>query len=150
VAIQYQNPGTVDLILDSSIVSTGPPAVLRERVVLTAIQDAVGCANYHIVSEASTNAGSIKSAPGQVYGWHVFNNAEYPVFVKFYNTAMAPAVDSGVVKTVGVQAGTSVEHSQAVGIYFTVGIGIAITLGIDDDDDTPVAAGDCVVDVEFT
>ena len=108
-----------------------------------------GCLDYHVVSAGSTNAANIKASAGQIYGWHIFNNAAYPVYVKFYNTAGTPTPGTGVLKTIGIQSGTHVDHSQTMGIAFGTGIGISITKGIADADATAVLASDCVVDIEY-
>lgn len=108
-----------------------------------------GCSDYHTVAAATTNAANIKASAGQIYTVSVFNNAAYPVFVKFYNTAGTPTVGTGVVHTVGVQAGTLGGWSNPQGFAFSTGIGISITKGITDADATAVAANDCTVDVQF-
>jgi hypothetical protein len=109
-----------------------------------------GCSNYHAVSLGSTNAANIKATPGQVYGVHVYNNASYPVYVKLYNVAGAPTVGtSTVVKTIGVQAGTSRDVLIPLGEAFATGIGVSITKGIADNDATAVLASDCVIDIEW-
>lgn len=108
-----------------------------------------GCSIGHLVSAGSTNATSVKASAGQVYGWTVYNNAAYPIYLKFYNTAGTPTAGTGVVKTVGVQAGMQLTYSQPLGIAFSTGIGITITKGIADNDATAVLANDCVIDVEY-
>jgi hypothetical protein len=105
----------------------------------------------HRVAAASNNAASIKGAAGTLYGVLVFNNAAYPIFVKFYNKAgvPAPAGDTPVL-TIGVQAGLdrNVVLPQG-GKAFSLGIGIAIVQGIADNDNTAVALSDCVVDSSY-
>lgn len=106
--------------------------------------------NYHVVSAASTNAAVIKTAAGLVTGWKISNNALYPVYVKLFDKATAPALGSDVPKqTIGVQAGEDAEVSINGGLTYTTGIAIAITKGIADADATAVAAADCVVDVFY-
>ena len=105
---------------------------------------------YHAVSAASNNAVNIKGSAGLVYGWQIFNNAGYVVYVKLYNKATTPAPASDTpVLTIGVQAGTSIQLVNSTGIAFATGIGIAIVKGISDSDNTSVAASDCVVNVEY-
>ena len=118
------------------------PADLQPRT-------AGGCSNYHAVAAGSTNAANIKASAGQIYGVRVFNNAAYPVYVKFHNDAGTPTPGTGVVKTIGVQAGQAVNLDQPMGIAFSTGIAISIVKGLADADATAVAAADCVVDVEY-
>jgi len=40
---------------------------------------------YHVVSTASENTDNIKSAPGFVTGWSIFNNSGGVLYVKLYN-----------------------------------------------------------------
>lgn len=108
-----------------------------------------GCSIFHLVSAASTNQNNIKASAGQVYGWTVYNNSGIPIYLKFHNTAGTPTAGSGVVRTIGVQAGMSVSYSQTAGIAFGTGIAITIVGGIADNNTTAVGASDCVVDVEY-
>ena len=108
-----------------------------------------GCSDFHLVAAASTNANNVKASAGQLYGITVFNNAAYPIYVKFHNTAGVPTAGVGVVRTFGVQAGMQGFYEQVNGVAFSTGIAITIVKGIADADATAVAANDCVVDVEY-
>lgn len=113
-------------------------------------QTSGGCSNFHLVSAGSDNATRIKASAGQVYGIRVFNNAAYPVYVKLHDTAAnPPTAGSGVVKTVGVQAGTQRDLEIPKGMVFSTGIGVSIVKGITDASTTAVVASDCVIDVEY-
>ena len=105
---------------------------------------------FHLVSAGSTNAQVIKGSSGLVTGWKVSNAAVYPVYIKLFNKASTPVPGTDTpVETIGVQAGTAVELSINGGITYSVGIGIAITKGIADNDATAVLANDCVVDIFY-
>ncbi len=110
-----------------------------------------GDSDYHVVAAATTNAANIKASAGQLYGVHVFGNPStaYPVYVKFHNTAGTPTAGTGVVLTVGVQAGMSRDVIFPNGFAFATGIGITIVKGITDADGTSVAVSDCVCDVDY-
>lgn len=102
----------------------------------------------HTVSANGNNATNIKNSTGQVFGWKIYNNAGYPVYVKLYNKATAPIPGTDTpAQTIGVDAGLSAELSIDAGIQYGVGIGFAIVKGIADADNTSVVAGDCVVDI---
>lgn len=111
--------------------------------------DLGGFSNSHLVAAATTNATIVKASAGLLTGVRVFNNAAYPVYVKFHNTAGAPTPGAGVVKTIAVQAGTQRDVVIPGGHYFSTGIGMSIVKGITDADATAVALSDCVVDVEY-
>jgi hypothetical protein len=108
-----------------------------------------GCSLYHAVAAASTNAVNIKASAGRVTGWVIFNNADYPVYVKFHNTAGTPTAGSGVAYTIGVQSGTQANFDDDDGMAFATGIGISIVKGITDADATAVLLSDCVVNVNY-
>lgn len=111
------------------------------------------CLTYSVISDASDNAAFIKAAAGVVYGFEIYNNATYQIFVKLYNkaTAPAPATDSALlVRRIGVQQGITERFFIDRGLSgFTSGIGIAIVQNIGDTDDTAVLAGDCVVNIDY-
>jgi hypothetical protein len=108
-----------------------------------------GLSNYHVVSAGSTNAANIKASAGQVYGWTIYNNAAYPVYVKLHNTAGTPTAGSGVVKTIALPAGGGSNRDSDIGMAFATGIGISIVKDITDAGTTAVLASDCVVDIEY-
>jgi hypothetical protein len=108
-----------------------------------------GLLNYHVVSAGSTNAVNIKASAGQVYGWSMYNNAAYPVYVKLHNTAGTPTAGSGVVKTIALPAGGGSNRDSDIGMAFATGIGISIVKDITDAGATAVLASDCVVDIEY-
>jgi hypothetical protein len=109
----------------------------------------VPSSTYHKVSAAGTNAASLKSAAGTVAGWKIYNNADYPIFVKLFDKPTAPIPGTDTPKqVVGVQAGLG-DVVNGPGFAYVSGIGFAITKGIEDDDDTPVEAEDCTVDIFY-
>jgi hypothetical protein len=108
-----------------------------------------GLSDYHVVSAASTNTANVKASAGQLYGFDIFNNANYPIYVKLHNTAGTPTAGSGVVQTIGVQAGSGKSWSSDIGRAFSTGIGISIVKDIADAGTTAVAASDCVVDLFY-
>jgi hypothetical protein len=105
---------------------------------------------YHKVAASGTNAANIKATAGIVTGGVVFNDTEYPIYVKLFNKASAPTLGTDTpVQTIGVQAGETAPIDIPGGLTYAAGIGIAITKGILDSDATAVAAGDCVVDIFY-
>lgn len=120
-----------------------------ELYIYQAPPTASGLSSAHLVAAGSTNQTNIKASAGHLYGIRVFNNAAYPVYVKFHNTAGTPTAGAGVVYTVGVQAGTQRDVVIPFGREFTTGIALSIVKDLTDAGTTAVTASDCVVDVDY-
>lgn len=104
----------------------------------------------HFVAAATDNATSLKGSAGQVYGVEIFNNAAYPVYLKFVNKATAPTCGTDTnVKVLGVQAGTHVNFAQPEGLAFGTGIAYCLVKGITNADDTSVLVSDAVVAIDY-
>jgi hypothetical protein len=103
---------------------------------------------FHLVSASGTNATLIKALRGVITDYAIFNNAGYPVFVKFHDVAVVPTPGANVMRTIGVQSGQPSEDNDY--IEFENGIAMTIVKGITDSDATPIAAGDIVVDFTYT
>lgn len=103
---------------------------------------------FHYVAGAGVNAVSVQNVPRVIRGYRVFNNADYPVFVKLHDTAAVPTAGQGVARSIGVQSGRDSKEFP-ISMWFSEGIGMTIVKGIADNDATPVAANDCVVDLAY-
>lgn len=104
----------------------------------------------HWVATSGTNTKLIKGSSGIVTGWKIYNNTMYPIYVKLYNKATLPIPGTDTPQqTIGVDAGLGEINPAGPGTVFTLGIGRAITKLMPDGDSTPVAAGDCSVDIFY-
>jgi hypothetical protein len=109
-----------------------------------------GTSDYHAVAAGSTNLATVKASAGQLFGWNIFNNAAYPIYVKLFNKASNPLLGTDVpVRTIGIQAGTETTFFNSLGMVFSLGIAVAITKLIADADATAVLANDGVIDLDF-
>jgi hypothetical protein len=105
---------------------------------------------YHAISVAGDNAASIKSVAGTLLGWAIYNNADYPIFVKLYDTVVVPNPAALEPKqTIGVEAGTASLMMPGLGIGYLNGIAIAIVAGIQDASNAGVEANDCCCDIFY-
>jgi hypothetical protein len=103
-----------------------------------------------IVTAATTNAQNIVARAAVLRGFSFYNAAEYPVYLKFHNTAGSPTPGSGVLLAFGLQAGTGRDWGIPAGGYaFATGIGITVTKGIANNDTTATAASDAVIQLFF-
>lgn len=115
---------------------------------MAGVRTAGGVSVYRLLAAGTTNAQCPKASAGQVYGWHLFNAAAYPVFLKLYNKASAPSVGSDTpVLTVGLSAGATANVAFPWGIPFTTGIALAITKLVADADTTAVTANDLALNL---
>lgn len=176
--IILDEPAVTDKKLDAENVDGGSPPLVRERIQVTgaalaevaAVKNAAVTTEYGLVTRgllyptttggyppahvvgagtALGDRGSVKASAGQLYAVHVFNNAAYPVYVKFHDTAGSPTPGVAVVRTIGVQAGTQRDAAFGFGLAFGSGIGYSIVKGIADNDATAIVANDCVVDFDY-
>lgn len=109
-----------------------------------------GLTMSHLIAAASTNGTSLKASAGELYGAAIYNNAAYPLYMKFYNLSAAPTVGtSTIVYEVPVQAGTEREVHSDEGLAFSTGIAYALTKGIADTDATATAANDASMDLIY-
>lgn len=105
----------------------------------------------HFVTAATINATGQKATPGQLYHCSGLNIAAYPIYIKFYDKASAPAPGTDVpILVVGVPAGAAFDRNFGKGFPFpTSGIAYAVVKGIGDTDATAVAAGDATVSMLY-
>jgi hypothetical protein len=92
---------------------------------------------------------SIKSAPGQVGGWYIANNASAVRYVKLYDKATAPTSGDTPKLTVALPANSAANYLSVSGIDFTAGLGIRVTTGVADNDTGAPSANDIVLNLFY-
>jgi hypothetical protein len=101
----------------------------------------------HVLSAASTNSTSIKPAAGQLVAVVAVNTTAALYYLKFYDTAAAPTCNSStVVLSMPVPFGASSSGGTIIlqlpqGLQFLNGIGMCLTGGLADNDNTNAATG---------
>jgi hypothetical protein len=108
-----------------------------------------GYTRSHAVCAGSTNVANVKASAGQVYAIELYDNVNYPVYLKLYNTAGTPTAGTSVVETFGAQAGTGRFWPLVSGDAFATGIGVSVTKGITDADATATLASDCTYTIWY-
>lgn len=108
----------------------------------------VCAAPVHYLSAATTNATSVKAAPGAVYNLVAINTTATVYYLKLYDKAVAPTCNTDVVLQTFPVPPTPASGSPAplmltsnVGIGFNNGIGFCLTAAIADNDNTAAATG---------
>jgi hypothetical protein len=106
-----------------------------------------------LISANSTNATSVKAAPGTLLSVTAYNlHATLPRFLKFYNKASAPTVgtDTPIARIAlpPVGAGNAIPLA-VIGMDFSLGIAFALTTGAADNDTGAVAASEILVNYTY-
>jgi len=110
------------------------------------VQPSIGCTPGKHLSTASTNAKSIKGSTGTLCKLVVINTTATIYYLKFYDVATAPACNS--VEPVAVYAVPAATGGAGIAIplgpfgeFYAYGIGLCLTGGIADNDNSSAAAG---------
>ena len=88
-----------------------------------------GSTAFTLISAATTNATSVKTSAGTLYGIYAYNNGAAAAYLKIYNLAVAPTVGTSVAAlTILLPAGGGSNIPiPSQGIAFGTGIAFAIT-----------------------
>ena len=108
-----------------------------------------GLSVYRNINLGAAGLG-IKTSPGQIYGWFLFNTSSAIRYVKLYNKSSAPIV--GIDKpfmTIPLPAGGGANVNFTSGIYFSKGIGVGATTGVADSSTGAPADGDIIVNLIY-
>ena len=108
-----------------------------------------GLSVYRNINQVNSGV-NIKSSPGQIYGWFLFNKAASIRYVKLYNKARAPSVGADTpFMTIPLPAGGGANVNFTSGISFSNGIGIAATTGVTDGDVGAPATNEVIVNIIY-
>lgn len=92
---------------------------------------------------------AIKATNGNLYGWHLYNNAAATRYFKFYNIATATIGTTTPFLTISIPAGAGANVEFSMGITFSTAISMACTTGVADADAAAPTANDCVANIFF-
>lgn len=105
---------------------------------------------YHLLSAATTNATSLKSTTGVLYGYSLSNTNASARYFRLYDLAAAPTVGTSTIKhTVQVPANATLIRVYPNGLHFTNGIAFSATGAMGDTDTTAIGAGDLSIDLDY-
>jgi hypothetical protein len=115
-------------------------------------RDFGGCWPWQMVSDASTNATTVKSSPGQIYTLTVSNTNTADRWLKFYQMATPPTVGTSVPDQTYLVKGTGsgggwppIVVTFTPGLQFNNGISLAMMVGGGVTEGGAIAAGDLVL-----
>ena len=111
-----------------------------------------GLTPYSFISSAAVQAANIKASAGQVYGLQFFNTNAAARYVRLYNQTASPATtDTPIWRGIipGNAAGSGFVSLIDKGIDFSTGIGIRVTAGAADNDNTALAASEVLGNVLY-
>lgn len=136
----------------NNVTISGTPAVSINNTALSTNTN--NASLFRLFSQATTNAALIKGSAGRFYGGQLANTSAAWRYVKFYNKATAPVPGTDTpVLTLAIPPNDVVPIASLFdqyGAFFSLGIGIAITLNAGDADTTVLAvANEVVVNLQF-
>lgn len=112
-----------------------------------------GVTPFHLISAATTNATSVKAAPGRLHIVTAHNINASPRYLKLYDKATAPVVGTDIPKYTflipGGTVGTGFTLESTIGTSFLNGIALAITGGITDADATAILVNEVAVNLGY-
>lgn len=107
-----------------------------------------GAQQFHLIALNSTNAQMVSPGPHSVFGVQLSGIGSVPAYLKFYDTITTPVCNvTKPTKVLMIPAASTAANgggsnvSIPFGGQFGNGIGICVTGGIADNDNTSVAAG---------
>jgi hypothetical protein len=108
---------------------------------------------YKLISLATTNANVVKASPGNLRSIIAIGLSSTVRYLKLYNKATIPLVGVDIpVMTIPIPAntqGAGIAIPFAIGVKFNLGISLAITATALDNGNTPVAAGDVIINLTY-
>lgn len=109
-----------------------------------------GFNTFHIVSAATTNATNIKSTPGQVFGWFIYNSNAAARKINFHDIPVVPIAGTTLVEfSLVIPATSGANVFTSIGIFFDRGIAITTVTGLPDTDSAAVALNDLVINIFY-
>jgi hypothetical protein len=110
-----------------------------------------GAGVFHLVSAAGTNATRVTGVACKVFGWYLYNSSNLPRKIIFYNSAANPPVlgTTTLYFTVILPGYGAANVAFPTGIDFPAGLGIAMTQGIADSDNTGVLVNEVMVNIFY-
>ena len=112
-----------------------------------------GTTPYKLISLATTNANVVKASGGNLYSIVAIGLTSTVRYLKLYNKATAPTVGTDVpLMTIPVPAntqGAGIAIPFSMGVNFPLGIAIAITSGLADNNTGAILANDVVVNLTY-
>lgn len=105
---------------------------------------------FKLISAASTNSTLVSTGPHDLTGYYIANLTTATRYVKLYDKATAPTVGTDVPKwTLPIPAGAAANMQFTDGLEFVLGLGLALTTGVADNDSGAVGANEVVVNLAF-
>jgi hypothetical protein len=104
------------------------------------------------ICDASTQNVVVKSAAGVIGAIQVSNTDTSAVYVKLYNQTTAPTSANTPALVFAVQPNTtlSIGAYAVPGLRFATGIGLRVTAGIANNDNTSITADKVIVSIQYT
>lgn len=144
MSVWKQISASIQSLVTGTVIAAGTALIGRAVADASAATGGIPSTARLASSAASTNATSVKTSAGRVYGLQGMNTAAYDVFLVLYDTATNPPVPgtTTIRKKITIPAGAAFAIDFPVGLTFSTGIGYAFTKLSADSDTTALASGD--------
>lgn len=124
------NPNTIQQVSDQATPAGGATPYPNNTIVNTGV--------------------AVKPAPGRLFSIHAYNANAALRYLKFYDKAAPTASDTPVLRIPLPASGTLPPMSFPKGIKFTVAIGIRVTTGAADNDNTAPTVGETILNLSYS
>lgn len=114
----------------------------------TAGASAAGGLSTKRTLDLGVTAWSVKTTPGQLYGYYIANRSAVEVFVKIYD-AVTPTQADTPKMTFPIPAYGVAHRSQTVGLEFAVAIAMRATTALADNSVAAPSTNDVVANAEY-
>lgn len=115
-----------------------------------------GATPFHLIALATNNAQLVSAGAHTVYSAQLGGVGAAPAYLKIYDKATTPACNTDVpIKTLIIPAASTAANGAGsnvpipLGVRITLGLGICVTGGIADNDNTSVAAATWIINLDY-
>lgn len=149
--LSSQTTGTV-MTINAVAAVAGTPAAFAMTVQPSSINFSITAASnsvFKITSIDGTNATNIKTTSARLFGAALFNNGSSTIFLKMYNSSVAPTAGSSqFFLNIGVPPGAYI-NPKFTAILSSLGLGYTITGAIASTDTTVISSNDLIGSIEY-
>ncbi len=149
--------GAIGMCLNTSLKAvpcTDPTSLPSTQSLVTATTG--GATAFHLIAAATNNSTLVSTGAHTVYSAQLGGLGATPAYLKIYDKAVAPTCGTDIpIKTLIIPAAATAANGAGSNVSFSLGtriangLGICVTTGILDSDNTAVAAATFIVNIDY-